>query len=404
MDQAIAVADDVFWVGVNDRQTDLFENLWPLVQGISYNAYLIRAAKNVLIDSVKALTQEEHFRRLAELLGQDGTLDYLVINHIEPDHSGAIPWLRRQYPAMQIVGNAKTLDFLQAFYGITDNIVKVGENEVLDAGGLRLRFVLTPMVHWPETMMTYLEERKILFSGDAFGSFGALNGALFADQLEDREAYLSETLRYFANVIGRYSDMLQQALPRIRALDIDCIAPTHGPVWRREVEQLISLHDRWSRHEAEPGVVIAYASMYGHTLQLMEAVAESLSRSGVGRIVVHDVVRSHPSYILRDIWRYRGLILGTPTYNMRPFPLVEDLVNLLDNKRMKNRLLGVFGSYGWSGGGVKQLTDFAAGSKGRWQLVEPVVEAHCAADAEDLAGAAELGVNMARLLGAAGIK
>jgi flavorubredoxin len=399
MNQVMEVTDNVFWVGVNDRETPRFENLWPLDHGISYNAFLVRAEKNVLIDSVKALTQEVHFRRIAELLGPGKKIDYLVINHMEPDHSGAIPWLRQQYPEMRIVGNAKTMEFLARFYGITENIIKVGDNDVLDAGGARLRFVLTPMVHWPETMMTYLEERKVLFPGDVFGSFGALDGALFADQQEDQDHYLSEMLRYFSNVIGRYSDMVQKALVKVKALDVDCIASTHGPVWRRNLDQLIALHDKWSRHETDPGVVIAYASMYGHTLQLMEAIVANLSRCGVGRIVVHDVAHAHPSYIVRDIWKYRGLILGTPTYNMRPFPLIEDLVHLLDNKRMKNRLLGVFGSYGWSGGGVKQLTDFAAAAADRWQLVEPVVEAHCAAGADDFARAAELGANMAARLG-----
>jgi flavorubredoxin len=400
MDQVLAVADNVFWVGTNDRETSRFENLWPLDHGISYNAFLVRGAKNVLVDSVKAFSQEDHFRKIAELLGPEKKIDYLVINHMEPDHSGAVPWLRMHFPQMRIVGNAKTADFLARFYGITDNIVKVADNEVLDAGGVRLRFILTPMVHWPETMMTYLEGEKILFSGDAFGSFGALDGALFADQQPDLDQYLNEMLRYFSNVIGRYGDMMQKALGKIRDLAVDVIASTHGPVWRRDLERLLALHDKWSRHETEPGVVLAYASMYGHTQQLMEAIAASLSRNGVGRILVHDVARVHPSYIVRDIWQNRGLILGTPTYNMRPFPLIEDLVHLLDNKRMKNRLLGVFGSYGWSGGGVKQLTDFAAAAgPERWQLVEPVVEAHCAAGPEDFVRAAELGANIAARLG-----
>jgi flavorubredoxin len=297
---------------------------------------------------------------------------------------------------MQIVGNKKTMDLLAHFYGISENVRVVEDGDSLELGRCRLKFFLTPMVHWPETMMTYEETYRILFSGDAFGGFGALDDGIFDDEIGDLAYYEDEMLRYFTNVIGKYSLMVQKALPKIRDLDIGMVASTHGPVWRKRPRYAIELYDRWSRYEAEEGVVIVYASMYGNTERMMEAVAHSLTSEGTGRIKVCNISRVHPSYILSDVWRFRAIVLGSPTYNTTLFPLMDHFIRLLENKTLKGRIAGVFGTYGWSGGAVKELTDFVARMK--WELVEPVVEVKCSPAEEGLERCEVLGSNIAKRL------
>jgi flavorubredoxin len=252
------------------------------------------------------------------------------------------------------------------------------------------------MVHWPETMMTYEGTNGILFSGDMFGSFGTVDGCLFDDEFLSLDRNEGEILRYFANILGRYSVMVQKALSRISDLTVRIIASTHGPVWRNDPGKIRSMYDRWSRHETSPHVVIAYGSMYGSTEGMMHAVARSLEGAGISPVMVHNVSRSHESYILRDLWPAGALVLGTPTYNTMAFPGVDRLMRTLENKMMENRLLGVFGSYGWSGGGVKAVTEFA--DRTRWELVQPVVEARGAPRAEDLDQCGLLGERIAHRL------
>ena len=393
MKQAIPINKNVFWIGVDDWATERFEDLWPLPQGISYNSYIILDDKVALVDSVKASSSADYLDNLQTVC--PGSIDYLIINHIEPDHSGAIKSLRHRYPTMQIIGNKKTAQFLNHFYDIRKNIRIIDDGEELDLGQHKLKFHLTPMVHWPETMMTYETTEKILFSGDVFGSYGASNGKIFDDQIFDKFKYENEILRYYSNVIGRYSIMVQKALSKLAQVEINIIASTHGPVWRNEPQQIWSLYDKWSRHETESGVVIAYASMYGNTEKMVASLSKSLAEKNIP-VVTYNVSKTHSSYIIRDIWRYKALVLATPTYNMKPFPLIDDLVRILENKMMDKRLLGIIGSYGWSGGGVKTLVEFA--DKTKWKLVEPVVEAHCAPKTNDLDQCAVLGENIAKSL------
>jgi flavorubredoxin len=302
--------------------------------------------------------------------------------------------LREKFPGMQIVGNKKTLDLLAHFYGITENVRLVEDGDSLALGRCRLKFFLTPMIHWPETMMTYEETHKVLFSGDAFGGFAAVDYGIFDDEIENLTHYEEEMLRYFTNVISKYSVMLQKAMPRIKTLDIRMVASTHGPVWRKNPRHPIDLYDRWSRHEAEEGAVIVYASMYGNTEKMMDAVARALASEKTGNIRVCNVSRMHPSYILTDIWRYKAIVLGSPTYNTGLFPLMDNLLRLLENKMLKDRIAGIFGSYGWSGGAMKELSDFV--NRMKWELVEPAVEVKCAPTEEDLRNCERLGVNIAK--------
>jgi flavorubredoxin len=251
---------------------------------------------------------------------------------------------------------------------------------------------MTPMVHWPETMMTYESGDRILFSGDAFGGFGTLDGDIFDDKL-DIDFYEDEILRYFSNIVGKYVGPVCKAIEKLGSLDIGIVAPTHGPVWRKCPGEIIQRYARWSRQESQQGVVVAFGSMYGATERMTEAVTAGVRKAGIRHVVVHDVSRSHVSYIIRDAWRYRGLILGCPTYDTGIFPPMDALVRLLEEKKLGKRVVGVFGSYGWSGGGVKGLRQFVENTK--QELVEPVVEARFSATTEQLNLCEQLGQNMA---------
>lgn len=393
MSLGIKITDGIHWIGVNDFETHLFEALWPLPKGVSYNAYMIVDEKVVLIDTVKGPYFSTYLDKLKSLLPVGKTVDYLVVNHMEPDHSGSIKVLREAFPEVKIIGNQKTADMLGAFYGLTDNLVVVRDGEELSLGEKRLVFYMTPMVHWPETMMTYEKSTGVIFSGDAFGGFGALNGGIFDDEV-DVDYYEDEVLRYFSNIVGRYSAMVQKAFEKLKGVDIKIICATHGPVWRNDPAHIINLYDRWSKQQTEEGVVLVYGSMYGNTQKMMEAVATGLVKGGVEKIRVHNISTSHLSFIIRDIWRFKGLVLGSCTYNMELFPPMKQLVNAIENRMMVNRKIGIFGSYTWSGGALKELQEFAGKSK--CERVGPVIEAKSSPTAEDIDRCVELGMNMAK--------
>jgi flavorubredoxin len=392
MKSAIPIVDNVYWVGANDRQTDLFEGIWPLPRGVSYNCYLIVGRKVALLDTVKKGSLPACLERIGEVLGTKPRIDYLVVHHLEPDHSGSLPLLKKLFPEMCIIGNEKTAEFLGHLYGLKDGVRVVKDGDELDLGGRKLKFFLTPMVHWPETMMSYEINDKVLFSGDAFGGFGTLDGDIFDDTL-DMAYFEDEILRYFSNIIGKYAGPVQKAIEKLKSMEIKVVASTHGPVWRKRPGEIIRLYDKWSKQRADTGVVIAYGSMYGNTERMMEAVARGISEVGCSEIRVHDLSRSHVSYVIRDAWRYKGLILGSPTYDTGIFPPVDGLVRLLQEKKLINRFVGVFGSYGWSGGGVKGLKDFV--ERNKLTLVEPVVEARFSAKDDELEQSHQLGRNVA---------
>lgn len=387
----IPVSDSIVWVGANDRHTQLFEGLWPLPWGVCYNAYVIKDQKTALIDTVKVQTGASLLQKLDLLLEQGRRLDYLVINHMEPDHSGAIKSIQTAYPGVKLVGNSKTVNFLKNFYGITGDIITVNDGDVLDLGRHKLKFFLTPMVHWPETMMTYEVTEKILFAGDAFGGFGALTGGIFDDEL-DVAFFEDETLRYFSNIVGKYCPMVQRAIAKLSGLDIRIIAPTHGPVWRSNPGHILNLYDRWSRHEAEEGVVLVYGSMYGNTEKMMEAISTGLADEDLSRVRIHNVSSTHVSYLIRDAWRFRGLILGSPTYDTGLFPPMDYFIQLLERKKLQRRALGLFGSFAWSGGGVKTLAKFS--QTGNWDVIDPIVEACGQPTPEQLDACRQLGRNV----------
>ncbi|MDR1004561.1 MAG: FprA family A-type flavoprotein [Prevotellaceae bacterium] len=364
------IKGDLHYVGVNDRITHLFESLWPLPGGVSYNSYLIDDDIVALVDTVEVARFGVYLRKIKSIIGER-PIQYLIINHMEPDHSGSIRLIKQYYPDIILVGNKQTFGMIEGFYGVTGERYVVGDGDCLALPHHTLRFYLTPMVHWPETMMTFDETEGVLFSGDAFGCFGTVDGG-FMDSRINTDRYWDEMVRYYSNIVGKYGNPVQKALQKLGALPVQVICSTHGPVWTgANIAKVIGVYDRLSRYDADAGVVVAYGSMYGNTEQMAETIASELSAQGVRNVVIHNVSTTHHSYILADIFRYQGLIIGSPTYNGQLFPEVEALLSEILSRDIKGRCLGWFGSFCWAGAAVKRLGEFAA--KSRFEPVgEPV--------------------------------
>lgn len=364
------IKDSIFYVGVNDRTTHLFERLWSLRRGVSYNSYVVVDEKVAVIDTVEASSAGSFLDGIAEATG-GRAVDYLVVNHMEPDHSGSIAMLRNRYPDMKIIGNAKTLQMIGGFYGITDNFVEVADGDTVSLGKETLTFYLAPMVHWPETMVTFASQARVLFSGDAFGCFGALDGGVTDDVLRF-EDYRDEMVRYYACIVGKYGAPVQKALQKLSSLPFEVIAPTHGPVWKNYIPQVIAVYDELSRYAAGKGVVLAYGSMYGNTAALCDEVACRLRSNGVETIKIYDLSSADISEVLRDIFLYRGLVVASPTYNNELFPPVRELLNKIAERTVKGRLFGFVGSYTWASAALKRMNEFA--EKNSWEVLPCVIE------------------------------
>lgn len=387
----------IHYTGVNDRVTRAFEGLWPLPYGVSYNSYLVEGTSAVaLIDTVSIAEFREFHNNLSQVLG-DRTPNYLIVNHMEPDHSGSIPEVVKTFPGIRIVGNAQTIGMIKGFYKLEDDslFLEVKDGDELDLGGMTLRFLLTPMVHWPETMMTYVAERGVLFSGDAFGTFGALNGGVIDSEMET-EVYVEEMYRYYSNIVGKYGKFVQKALAKTSDLKIDYICSTHGPVWHERAAEVVGITDRLSRYEPERGVTIIYGSMYGNTAELAEEIAASLSEAGVKRIKVHNASTASLSEMISDAFRYEGLIVGSATYSMTIFPPVEALMRALEVRELQNRVFGTFGSFTWAKGAVVTALDGYAQRMKMPVLASMIMKQ--SADSDSLAEARALGKRIAELL------
>lgn len=392
--KAISVSDKIWWVGVNDRKTSLFENLWSLAHGVSYNSYLIDDEKVTLIDGVKAEFFGEYLERIQSIIG-GRPVDYLIVNHVEPDHSSAIRMLRQVYPNITVVADKQALNLLGQFYGSSVNSKEVKDGETLSLGAHSLTFATVPMVHWPETMVSFENTSGIAFTCDAFGSYGALNGGIFCDEL-DMQVYTSEARRYYATIVGRFSANVQAALKKAAALPIKMICPSHGPIHRGEgVENIVKLYDSMSRQETTKSAVIVYGSMYGNTAHMAECIADGLCGGGVKDVKLYDASTADLSWIIRDAWRSRGLALLSCCYNMGMFPAMMPVVEKIDNCKISGRVLAIAGCYSWSKGAeLKTLQALAA--KPGWDLVENVVEVKSCATEADEAALREVGAEMAR--------
>ncbi len=385
------IGEKIHWIGVNDRETTRFENFWPLERGVSYNSYLIDDEKVAVIDTVKFNKTDLFLLQIKQIIG-DKKVDYLIVNHMEPDHSSAMQALLNEYPDMQIVGNKKTFPMIEGFYDITQNFYEVKEGDELDLGHHKLKFFMTPMVHWPETMMTYDMKEQVLFSMDAFGGFGALDGNIFDDDVKI-ESFEDEIRRYYSNIVGKYSPQVQKALKKLADVPVKMICPTHGIVWHNTPETIINFYDKWSRYEAEAGVVIVYGSMYGNTARMAEFLARILYENGIEHVKIYDSSKTHASYILSDIWQYKGLIIGSCAYNTEMFPAIKSLTDKISHSGIKNRYISIFGNKGWSGGGVKNLIPWAESTK--CELIGESVEATYSPKVEDFKQLEVLAKNMA---------
>jgi flavorubredoxin len=286
---------------------------------------------------------------------------------MEPDHSGSIKLIRKYYPDMIIVGNNKTLSMVEGYYGVNEKMLEIKDGEILSLGAHQLQFHITPMVHWPETMMTYDIKHKVLFSGDAFGCFGTLDGTVL-DSGMNINKYWDEMIRYYANIVGKYGNPVQKALKKLTPLDFELICSTHGPVWKEYISEVVDMYDQMSRYHAEQGAVIVYGSMYGNTELMAETVAQGLAEAGIENIIIHNVSKSDPSEILRDIFKYNGLIVGSPTYCNELYPEVESLLRKIEIRSVKNHVFGCFGSFTWASAAVKRLTTFVETMK--WKSAE----------------------------------
>ena len=355
----------LYWVGANDRRLERFENLFPIPQGVSYNSYLFKDTKTALLDTVDSAVTAQFLENVTHALG-GRELDYLVVNHMEPDHCANIEELVRRYPNVKVVGNKKTFQLFSQFYhlDIAKNHYLVKEGDILDLGEHKLEFFFAPMVHWPEVMLTYEQTRNILFSADAFGTFGALSGNLFVDQMDYERHFLSETRRYYANIIGKFGSQVQAAFAKLPISSVSMICPLHGPIWRENTGYIFDKYQLWSTYTPErEGVVIAYASMYGNTEAAVNKLALMLAERGIRDIRMFDVSRTHLSDIVGEVWENSHLVIASPTYNMHLYAgaanLLEDLLAL----GLKNRKVAIIGNHSWASAAKKSMEELVSSLK-----------------------------------------
>ena len=379
------ITDDVTWIGVNDRKTERFENYIPLPYGVTYNSYFIDDEKTCVIDAVELGSASTFLDKIAECL-QGRKLDYVVVNHVEPDHSSGLKEVIKIHPDVKIVGNSKTIGMLRAFCFDfpEENFVAVKEGDILDLGKHKLTFVMMPMVHWPESMTTYDTTDKILFSNDAFGSFGALDGGIFDDQV-NFEFYEGEMRRYYSNIVGKYGMQVNNVIKKLANVEIKYICPSHGLLWRDDIAKVISLYQNWAKFEPQAeGVVIVYGSMYGNTAKMAEVLGRKLNCCGIKEVKIYDASKTDHTFIISEIWKYKGLMIGSCAHNNSVYPKIQPLLHKLGNYGLKNRYLGIFGTMMWSGGGVRGIQAFADDLKGIEVVGEPV-EVKGTPKAEDIA-------------------
>ncbi len=343
------VTDKIYWIGGDDRRIALFENVYPVPCGVSYNAYFVSDEKTMVIDTVDHSVSKVFFENIEhELDGRD--LDYLVVNHMEPDHAATIGELILRYPKATIVCNQKIAAMLKQFFDFdVDSRARiVKEGDTLSTGEHTFTFVMAPMVHWPEVMMTYEISHKILFSADAFGTFGALNGHLFADEVNFEADYLAEARRYYTNIVGKYGTQVQAVLKKAAGIEIEMICPLHGFVWRKNIGDFVDKYMKWSTYTPEQqGVLIAYASVYGNTENVAGIIACKLAEAGK-KVVMYDVSATHPSYIVAEAFRYSHMVLVSTTYNAGIFVNMENLVRDLAHHNLQNRTVALVENGSWA--------------------------------------------------------
>lgn len=368
------VSENIHWVGGSDRRLALFENIFPISRGVSYNSYVITDEKTAVIDTADSSISEQFIENVMHVLnGRE--LDYIVINHMEPDHCANVMNLVLRFPNAKLVGNAKTFVFLNQFYccELEGKTITVKEGDALELGDHTLRFYMTPMVHWPEVMVAYEEKENILFSADAFGSFGALNGNIFNDEIDFDRDWLDDARRYYCNIVGKYGVQVKAAIAKLATLDIKMICPLHGPIWRNNIEYLLDKYQHWSEYRPEDkSVVIIYASMYGNTENAANVLAAKLADEGVKNISVYDISNTHVSTLIAEIFRSSHIVLAAPTYNGGIYPIMHNLLHDMQQLNVQNRTIGIIDNGTWAITAGKQMRDMLAQMK-NMTILEPTV-------------------------------
>ena len=368
------INDDLFWVGGTDRRLALFENAYPIPRGVSYNAYLLLDEKTVLFDTVDRAITEQFFENIDALL-KGRALDYVVVNHMEPDHCATLGEIVLRYPGVQVVCNPKTIPIIKQFYNfdIDSRAIVVKENDTLCTGRHTFTFLMAPMVHWPEVMVTYDTTDKTLFSADAFGTFGAMNGNLFADEVNFERDWLDDARRYYTNIVGKYRPSVQTLLKKASGLDIRTLCPLHGPVWREDISWYVDKYLTWSSYEPEEkAVMIAYGSIYGNTENAANILACKLAERGIRNIAMYDASSTHPSTIISEAFRCSHLVFASATYNGGIFSSMEHVLMDLKAHNLQNRTVALMENGSWGVLSGKQMKEII-GSMKNMTILEQMV-------------------------------
>ena len=386
MDHTRKLTQGVYWVGGSDRRLALFENLFPVPRGVSYNSYLILDEKTALMDTVDAAISRQFLDNVLAVLDGRG-LDYLVVDHMEPDHCAAIAELCQRFPEMKVVGNAKTFNLMGQFYqlDLTGRTVVMKEGDSLDLGRRRLTFVMAPMVHWPEVMMAYEETEGLLFSADAFGTFGALDGTVFSDEVDFPRDWLDDARRYYGNIVGKYGPQVQAAVKKLSGRDLRMICPLHGPIWSKDIPWLLDKYALWSAYAPErQGVAILYGSMYGNTESAAQRLACALADAGVTELAVRDVSGTHVSDLVAEVFRYSHLVLAAPTYNAGLYPAMANFLHDMKALNLQKRTVGLVENGSWGPMAAKHMAALLGEMK-EVTVLEPVVTIRSALNGDSLA-------------------
>lgn len=379
----VKISDSIKYIGVDDKTIDLFESQYVVPNGISYNSYLIKDEKNVVMDTVDKRATDEWVKNLSDAL-EGETVDYLVVSHMEPDHAYNIELLSKKYPEMKIVGNDKTFAYMKQFFNI-DNLeerkIIVKEGDTLNVGNHTLQFIMAPMVHWPEVMVTYEQSEKILFTADGFGKFGAL------DTYED---WACEARRYYFNIVGKYGAQVQMLLKKAAGLDIKMICPLHGPILKENLEYYIGKYDIWSSYKPEDdGVFIAYASIHGNTADAARKMAKLLEENGAKKVAISDLTRDDMAEAIEDAFRYDKIILAASSYNAEVFPPMEQFLNHLRSKNYQNRKVGIIENGTWAPSAARTMKEILSKMK-NIEICEPTVTIMSKMNEESIAKMEEL--------------
>ena len=380
------VNEDLYWIGASDRRLALFENIYPIPRGVSYNSYVILDEQTVLLDTVDKSVSGQFFENLEHVLG-NRPLDYMIVNHMEPDHCAIVEEVVRRFPEVKVVGNAKTFNMMKQFFtfDVDAHAVVIKEGDTISTGKHTLAFAMIPMVHWPEAMVTYDAYDKVLFSADAFGTFGALNGNVFADEVNFDRDWLDDARRYYCNIVGKYGIQVQAALKKLSALSIRTICPLHGPVWRENLEYLLSKYDLWSRYVPEDNAVaIFYASMYGDTENAANILAAGLAEGGIKNIALYDVSVTDVSVLIAEAFRCSHLVFAAPTYNNGVYPAMYNFLHDMGALSLQNRTIGLIENGTWGPVSAKQMQQLFSEMK-QMNVLEPVVTVKSSVKEDSLA-------------------